>query len=95
MTTKDPERDPTPWPNPPDETSFIPGDICRCLSLPHLPGCPERMADSAPSLSYTEHRRRLIDYLLAKVALCDWHGVSDAANDLRELEATERGRQQR
>jgi hypothetical protein len=44
------------------------------------------------SMPYTEHRRRLIEYLLSKVALCDWHGVSDAANDLRELDALERGR---
>lgn len=29
----------------------------------------------------------LIDYLLVMVARKDWHGVSDAANDLRELEA--------
>lgn len=29
---------------------------------------------------------RLISYLLDKVAENDWHGVSDAANDLRELE---------
>jgi hypothetical protein len=34
-------------------------------------------------------RRReiLIDYLLAKVQECDWYGVSDAANDIRVLEA--------
>jgi len=43
-------------------------------------------------LTYAEHRRRLIEYLQAKVALSDWHGVSDAANDLRELEAHERGK---
>jgi len=29
----------------------------------------------------------LIDYLQVMVALQDWHGVSDVANDLRELEA--------
>lgn len=28
-----------------------------------------------------------IDYLLMKVRERDWHGVSDAANDLRVLEA--------
>lgn len=28
----------------------------------------------------------LIRYLLVKVELQDWHAVSDAANDLRELE---------
>jgi hypothetical protein len=29
----------------------------------------------------------LIQYLLMKVQYEDWHGVSDAANDLRELDA--------
>ena len=27
----------------------------------------------------------MIDYLLLKVQQRDWHGVSDAANDLREM----------
>jgi hypothetical protein len=29
----------------------------------------------------------MIDYLLLKVQQRDWHGVSDAANDLREMNA--------
>jgi hypothetical protein len=29
----------------------------------------------------------MIDYLLLKVQQKDWHGVSDAANDLREMSA--------
>jgi hypothetical protein len=29
----------------------------------------------------------LIDYMRVMIALQDWHGVSDVANDLRELEA--------
>jgi len=33
-----------------------------------------------------EHRALLISYLLAKVKINDWHGVSDAANDLREID---------
>jgi hypothetical protein len=33
------------------------------------------------------YRNLLIDYLLAKVQWEDWHGVSDAANDLREHDA--------
>lgn len=33
------------------------------------------------------HRRILIAYLRSKAEIGDWHGVSDAANDLRELEA--------
>ena len=38
---------------------------------------------------YAVARGILIDYLLAKVAFSDWHGVSDAANDIRVLEAEE------
>lgn len=44
-------------------------------------------------MSHTEyqHRRQiLIDYLKVKVAESDWHGVSDAANDLRVMEAQQR-----
>jgi hypothetical protein len=29
----------------------------------------------------------LLDYLQVMIAIEDWHGVSDLANDLRELEA--------
>jgi len=29
----------------------------------------------------------MIQYLLLKVEKKDWHGVSDAANDLREMDA--------
>jgi hypothetical protein len=32
----------------------------------------------------------MIDYLLMKVRHWDWHGVSDAANDLREMDAREK-----
>lgn len=34
-----------------------------------------------------ERHRSLIEYLKAKVHERDWHGVSDAANDLRVIEA--------
>lgn len=27
----------------------------------------------------------MIDYIKVKIAQCDWHGVADAANDIREL----------
>jgi hypothetical protein len=92
---------------PPDEVSFHPGPtLCNCDDTnPKL--CSNRIPErSCPclchlkhdasetirhSMPYEEHRRRLIEYLLSKVALCDWHGVSDAANDLRELDAVERG----
>jgi len=43
-------------------------------------------------MTYEDHRRVLIEYLTAKVDRQDWHGVSDAANDLRELEAEQRVR---
>ena len=36
------------------------------------------------------YRRNLVRYLRDKVRQEDWHGVSDAANDLRELDAAER-----
>jgi hypothetical protein len=29
----------------------------------------------------------LKEYMMVMIALDDWHGVSDAANDLREIEA--------
>lgn len=38
-------------------------------------------------LTLDQRREVLIAYLQAKVFECDWHGVSDAANDLRVLEA--------
>lgn len=43
---------------------------------------------------YSQARLILIDYLRMKVTLEDWHGVSDAANDLRELDAKEAGRRE-
>jgi hypothetical protein len=33
-----------------------------------------------------ERKETMIRYLLHKVGEQDWHGVSDAANDLREIE---------
>jgi hypothetical protein len=38
-------------------------------------------------ITYPEARQKLIEYLLLKVGEADWHGVSDAANDLRVMEA--------
>ena len=34
-----------------------------------------------------ERRERMINYLKLKVEESDWHGVADAAMDLREIEA--------
>ena len=42
------------------------------------------------NLDYSEFRTQkeiLLDYLQVMIAIEDWHGVSDVANDLRELEA--------
>ena len=38
-------------------------------------------------------RGTVIEYLLAKAKEEDWHGVSDAANDLREIDAEVKGLQ--
>ena len=44
--------------------------------------------------NYETQRRVMIEYLLVMVARSDWHGVADAAMDLREMEA-EKTREQR
>lgn len=33
-----------------------------------------------------EHRKVYVDYMRLKLEEEDWHGVSDCANDLRELD---------
>lgn len=38
-------------------------------------------------MTYDQKRAALVAYLQMKVEEADWHGVSDAANDLRVLEA--------
>lgn len=40
-----------------------------------------------PELTPEEQKATLIDYMLLKVQIQDWHGVADVANDIRELEA--------
>lgn len=35
----------------------------------------------------SQRYKTLVAYLEVKVYECDWHGVSDAANDIRELVA--------
>lgn len=35
-----------------------------------------------------KERNSLIDYLQSKVEVEDWHAVSDAANDLRDVDAS-------
>lgn len=39
-------------------------------------------------MSPIEQHSVYVAYLLMKIEQADWHGVSDAANDLRELEAS-------
>lgn len=48
--------------------------------------------DDAAEVAFAKARATLIAYLHHKVDLADWHGVSDAANDLRVLEAEYAGR---
>lgn len=43
-------------------------------------------------MNYNERHAAIVQYMQAKIAEKDWHGVSDAANDLREIEAEERVR---
>lgn len=43
-------------------------------------------------MTHEEKRRILIEYLRMKAESEDWHGVADAACDLRELDAAERAR---
>jgi hypothetical protein len=39
---------------------------------------------------YETQRAILMEYMQVMIARGDWHGVSDAANDLRVLEAEEK-----
>ena len=39
---------------------------------------------------YEKDHKIMVEYLLLCVRLKDWHGVSDAANDLRVMEAAEK-----
>lgn len=48
-------------------------------------------AEFAEQELFRLHRQTLIRYLELMVSRCDWHGVSDAANDLRVLEAEYKG----
>lgn len=42
---------------------------------------------------YGLRRVVLVDYLKSAVEVCDWHAASDAANDLRVLEAAFKARE--
>lgn len=44
--------------------------------------------DPAKEIEYLKEQRDLmVDYLNLKIAVEDWHGVADAAMDLREIDA--------
>lgn len=46
----------------------------------------------ATSMTYQEHHNALKAVLLSCYHRADWHGASDAANDLRVLEAQQQGK---
>ena len=50
----------------------------------------DQQALDEPTNTKTD-REILIDYLMMKARQEDWHGVSDAANDLREMDASGKG----
>lgn len=45
------------------------------------------MISKMPTFTYEEAHKLLTEYMLYKASVGDLHGTSDAANDLRELEA--------
>lgn len=51
---------------------------CNCIPIP---------PSWAGNASYINKRINLIQYLKDRIDDSDWHAVSDAANDLRVLEA--------
>lgn len=53
-------------------------------------GCRKNSYCATSSDTKTD-REILIDYLMMKARQEDWHGVSDAANDLREMDASGKG----
>jgi len=54
------------------------------------------MSESLLDTAELDHERRvLVRYLMQRVTMRDWHAVSDAANDLRVLEAYFAGRARR
>ena len=52
----------------------------------YIPGCGCGECRAAKFDGLKPQKATLVDYLKMKVELEDWHAVSDAANDLRELE---------
>jgi hypothetical protein len=59
------------------------------LVTPMMEFNQEQADPKKETTDYEKNRAAYIEYLLMCVRLGDWHGVSDAANDLRVLEAKE------
>lgn len=47
----------------------------------------KKMKHNKDYSDFNTQKEILLDYLQVMIAIEDWHGVSDLANDLRELEA--------
>ena len=47
----------------------------------------QKKSDSKDYHDFQTQKEILLEYLQVMIAIEDWHGVSDLANDLRELEA--------
>ena len=45
------------------------------------------MSKNIDYANFETQKKILLEYLQVMIAIEDWHGVSDLANDLRELEA--------
>lgn len=56
----------------------------KVVSLSH-----ERLIKKINDLTF--QIQRTLDYMYTKIHQKDWHGVSDAANDIRDLEAEIKG----
>lgn len=65
-------------------------DYCKKTGIENRNRLETTFTPATPS-EYEKNRAAYIEYLLMCVRLGDWHGVSDAANDLRVLEAKQEG----
>jgi len=63
------------------------GDQYVCRMPEELMDDMKFIHDAKNYADYSTQRAVLIDYLRVMITRGDWHGVSDAANDLRVLEA--------
>ena len=61
--------------------------VIRVIRL--VDGLNDCVADEVCNMNEKD-KEIMIEYLLLKVKQGDWHGVSDVANDIREMQALER-----